>query len=383
MVNIPVQTAHAIVREVTAAVHRPVNLMDNSGCIIASTDPSRIGTCHAGAKRIVDEKLEYLAIGTDDMCNGVKAGINMPLYFRDEIVGVIGISGEWDQIKPYVDLIRKATEVLLLDSYLKESTSAILARRHEYMQSLLFENPSKLPMDFYENGRILGLDIEQPHYCLCLALKHSGAKSAVKESDLINNLERMAILLKPNVLCYRNETQLCLFLPVSERAASPDIFLQRLLQKAALPPTVQPKAGLDETPCQGTDLRFGRQRAETALRSAWQEPDCILVRYDSLTSGLYLNEISRSTKQEFIKHIFRGMEIDEIRSWANLLSVFYACDGSINRAAEQLFIHKNTLQYQLKKLATQTGRDPRSLVNVGLYQTAILFLDSIYGNHAQ
>ena len=376
--NISIQTAQAIVQEITSAVHRPVNLMDNSGYIIASTDPARVGTRHGGAKRIVEEKLEYLAIQTDDLCNGVKTGVNMPLYFRNDIVGVIGVSGEWSQIKPYVDLIRKATEALLLDSYIRESTSVILLRQHEYMQTLLFENPSRLPAKFFEDGRILGIDIEEPHCCLCIALKDPAAGKNEKGAALLKDLEHTAILLKRGILCYRNKAQLYLFLPMTiSTVASARVFLQDLASCTGIPEIMELTAGLDPTPRTGTDLRIGRQHAETALLSARSDTNCSVVSYDSLTSGLYLNEISRSSKKEYLHHVFPHMNQEEILEWVNILSVLYACNGSINRAADQLFVHKNTLQYHLKKLASQTGRDPRCLEHVGLYQTAILFYHSL------
>ena len=66
-----------------------------------------------------------------------------------------------------------------------------------------------------------------------------------------------------------------------------------------------------------------------------------------------------------------------MQEWAQLLATFYACDGSLNKTADKLFIHKNTLQYQLRKLASLTGYDPRSITNAGLYQTAIQFLKAI------
>ena len=46
---ISTEAAERIVREVSLAVDRPVNLMNDHGIIIASTDLSRIGTLHQGA----------------------------------------------------------------------------------------------------------------------------------------------------------------------------------------------------------------------------------------------------------------------------------------------------------------------------------------------
>jgi len=53
--------------------------------------------------------------------------------------------------------------------------------------------------------------------------------------------------------------------------------------------------------------------------------------------------------------------------------VFYREEGSITLTAQKLFIHKNTLQYKLKKLKEKTGYDPRSIRYSSLYYNAMYF----------
>ena len=92
--KISVEIARTIVREISNTIHQNVNLMDESGRIIASTNPARTGTCHVGAQKIISEQLEYLTINTDGEYEGAKLGINMLLYFGGEIVGVLGIPSD-------------------------------------------------------------------------------------------------------------------------------------------------------------------------------------------------------------------------------------------------------------------------------------------------
>lgn len=71
--------------------------------------------------------------------------------------------------------------------------------------------------------------------------------------------------------------------------------------------------------------------------------------------------------------MFSNVNEEELSTWIELLETYYLCEGSISKTADIMFIHKNTLQYQLKKLATLTGYDPRSIKNAALYQIAIWF----------
>ena len=46
--------AQDIVEEIGAIVGQNINMMDSDGVIIASTDPTRLGNFHEGAKHIID-----------------------------------------------------------------------------------------------------------------------------------------------------------------------------------------------------------------------------------------------------------------------------------------------------------------------------------------
>jgi len=55
-----------------------------------------------------------------------------------------------------------------------------------------------------------------------------------------------------------------------------------------------------------------------------------------------------------------------------MLMVFSRNNGSINATSEELFVHKNTLQYRLKKVKEITGYDPRKLRDFTILYLAIL-----------
>ncbi len=58
------------------------------------------------------------------------------------------------------------------------------------------------------------------------------------------------------------------------------------------------------------------------------------------------------------------------------LEVFLACSGSWNKAADEMFVHVNSLRYRLRRISELTGRDPRSLAD----QAALLLALRIPGS---
>lgn len=43
--------------------------------------------------------------------------MNLPLLFHDEVIGVIGITGEPENISRYGEILRKMTELLIHENY--------------------------------------------------------------------------------------------------------------------------------------------------------------------------------------------------------------------------------------------------------------------------
>ncbi|MGN0969664.1 MAG: PucR family transcriptional regulator, partial [Evtepia sp.] len=94
-----------------------------------------------------------------------------------------------------------------------------------------------------------------------------------------------------------------------------------------------------------------------------------------------LDDLSRGSKQEYLRKIFRGCTAEEVADHVALLEVFFAVEGSLQRAAQRLFIHKNTMQYRLKRLAEDTGLDVRKPSQApSLYLAMLLYLDLSRGD---
>ena len=64
-------SAKQIVNEISKLVKQNINLMDETGCIIASCDKDRIGQFHEGAYKIITEKLDEYYI--TDECPTMKS----------------------------------------------------------------------------------------------------------------------------------------------------------------------------------------------------------------------------------------------------------------------------------------------------------------------
>lgn len=76
------EIAQAVVHEIGLEMDYHINLMDEHGVIIASTDQKRIGMKHEGALRILREGIEELPIEEDDATETTRIGTNLAIHYQ-------------------------------------------------------------------------------------------------------------------------------------------------------------------------------------------------------------------------------------------------------------------------------------------------------------
>lgn len=101
---IPRKQMQKIADEVGAMIHRNINIMDENGVIIASTDKSRIGTLHAAAQELLQRDLPELLVERES--EGVYNGINLPLKIENKVIGVVGITGPVEEVSVLGSVIK-------------------------------------------------------------------------------------------------------------------------------------------------------------------------------------------------------------------------------------------------------------------------------------
>lgn len=354
--------AQRIVEEMEDVVHKHINLMNAQGYIIASTDPTRIGQFHGGAMRVITEKLEELVIPDDHTYQGSRKGINLPIVFHGEIIGVIGITGERDEVVKYGQIIKRMTEILVLESYLKDQNALENRTRNYFIEEWIFGASHEYDPTFEVRGRLLGLDIQKPRIVAVMYLSGSG----VEQSEIDQQRMREKIFRQMREEIDYNKDNIVIsigpkyiFLFCAKSPATVKERIQTIKQKLEAAYPVKVSAGVGNLRTNHNEVSFSYQEAEKALKVSSSSADGAICVYEDINVELFIEEIPHRAKKEFVKKIFRTCTDRERKEWLEILDVFFRHNGSINKAAEELYIHKNTLQYRINKLIKKTGFDPR------------------------
>ena len=359
-------TAKLIVAEISGAIDQPINLMDETGRIIASTDPTRIGTIHDGAHRAIREGLDCLIVRTDDEYSGSRIGINLPIHYRGEAIGVIGITGDnYDELSRYIRLIRTTTETMLRDRLSPAPAMDREEQQQVLLEKLLFAPEKMEETALNELGARLGADLSVPYCTAVIEPAEPPEGGAARVRAVAEAIRKKG----QGALVYRALRYAVLLLP----GDGDDLrqWLEELKDgRGEDGPALA--MGYDGARRTGYDLREGFSRARDACRAARlcrkEEPLC----WDDLVVELLLPGVTAGMRETYLRKVFGEPDGQQLRRWRRLLTAFYACDGSIERTAERLFTHKNTVQYQLRKIAEHTGYDPRKINNAAIFQLALM-----------
>ena len=92
-----VAIANRIVAFIFAESGLSTIVCDAEGTIIAAKVATRVGTHHAGARRLLDEKLPQVAVSAEEEERSgglVRMGVSLPIIFKNEWIGTFGITGD-------------------------------------------------------------------------------------------------------------------------------------------------------------------------------------------------------------------------------------------------------------------------------------------------
>lgn len=371
--------AQSIVEEIGREIHEHINMMDGKGVIIASTNPERIGQIHEGARRVITEKLPELYITEEMETETTKKGINLPLIVRNEIVGVVGITGDKEQVYRYGNIVRRMTEIMVADSVSKDTKRYDRRMRSRFIEEWIAKPGVSHSHSFVERGRNLGINVEKPYRAMVLRFPdYQKLTDTVDGQKLLDEMESsVRHEMERHRILYLREPpkQICL-MPVCS-----DDEMKKIVTQVAW--MIEKKygrkiiAGFDSQKGNKLDVRQCYIEASKACEHAflWEEP---FFYYDNLNIELFVNEISNSTMQEYLNKVFFGISEEKLGEYMTLIEYYFGYEGSVGRMSEAMFMHKNTLQYKLKKLSEITGKDIRLPSNVSVFYMAMTFYHHLY-----
>lgn len=338
------QLAQRIVDRAQKIIKYPLNVMDVTGIIIASSNPARKYQKHGGAVLALSE-LKPIEISSQMLPEfpNAKAGVNLPIIFNGEAIGVIGISGPLLEVRPFGEMVKMAAEMVVEYASMMEKTRWSERKQEEFLLEWIestsdFEHISNLAAQ-------LKINIYRPHTICIIEVENSeGHKTLNKVLNAWSrkrlkaeySYKQTIVLLNATEQEYRNQTEiddwkslsqhLSASMPISFSCSCGDIY-------------VEPKQ---------LPYAFASSLAVMSCGQRIKPSQNFYSFNEYELPALFEGRLSCWQQDKLATHAKKLEQTDPSLITTLLCWFENNCDNKSTSSA--LYIHPNTLRYRLKRV---------------------------------
>jgi Sugar diacid utilization regulator len=373
------ELAKRIVERTMSVVNYNINIMDESGVIIASGDTDRIGTIHEGAIIALKRESEFnVSENESKELHGVHPGINMVIEFQNRVVGVIGITGNPKDVLGYGKLIKMTAEMMIEQEHVMKELEWTNRMKEEMMLALIYNKPnSVILLDEYIKKFKLTYEHPMIIFIIELDLKNLSTKNDLEMSSSIIRIlegtfkESLAVVINSNTIVLLHK---CLHYNNKNED------YEKNLSKVAL--RIKSEVSIDTYISTGKVYNklleiyksFDIAKETLEFGKKMHPKDHIYI-FESLKYDMLFSQSNAKWKVNELEETYKLISInDKSKVLRETLKVLIEENGELNNVASRLYIHRNTLSYRLDKIYKLTNRNPRKYIDLfWLYSSIINF----------
>lgn len=375
---IKMELAQSIVNQMMKVVDYNINIMDKDGTIIASGDSSRLFKLHPGAIEAINLKREKVIYVTDVM-NGSKPGVNLPIEFNEEVIGVVGITGDPTQIYKLSHIVKITVESLLIQQYLSDKlryTQKAIEQWVRDLTNLDFQKDNDLEV----RSGLLKIDVRTK--CSILLIEIAELKQQEENAHRLSfdqmqqqetRLMQLISLIHPHSLfsVYLGKGLIISALPLNVKDQGEKVLqtaqnVHQKLKKEGL----HARIGIGESYSGISGYRQSYIEALQCIQVMTKlEPDRSVSQISEWGVIRFISKFSDEVRESLLKSVTENKEpLDP--DLQHTLETFLSCNQDISATASKLHIHRNTLFYRLDKVKQLWGLDPRKFQDALILQLA-------------
>lgn len=336
MLQLSERQAQDIVDKMMQDIPYNINIMNEHGIIIGSGQKERVGTVHQGAVRALTTG-SMVEVWEDGILE--KMGTNEPILFNQQHVGVIGISGHPDEVRPFCNIVRTTVSLLIEQRNQLESMAHEASRKKAFIERLLNQSGS-YSQKVKKEALQYRMDLQLPTVLLYIRFP---SKSMAADTEI----NRILLQVPSFAIEGDGHTQLILI----QNEADVDPLIQRLSQ-------ISPQAFIAVSQKEAS-IATGYEQARSVMNILLAlQPDSPIIRYEDVPF------LVRFSAADLTPHANIISKLEDTADLLDTLRSFIHHNGSMSTIADHLNIHRNTLQYRLKRIQSLTGKDPRNLLEL-------------------
>ncbi|MBD7912773.1 CdaR family transcriptional regulator [Clostridium cibarium] len=326
--------AQKIVLEMMNVIPYNINVMDENGVIIGSGDIKRIGNIHEGAKKAIDK--QHVNEVYEEK-GRMKPGVNEPIIIDNNIIGVIGITGNPDEVMRFSKLVRVTAVLLIEQEKINEETQNKRLNRQRFYHELVHRK-TEYDNEFYVRAKNYGIDLTKKYQVILVDC----------------NIDSQGF----RTICNRH-------FHYFELDNNKTVFFIRTNQEAnTLIKDLEECEDINKIGIGGEEdiVAVSLENAGLAIEFGIKiKPSSKIYIYDDLKLFIHLSYDDKSNLISLLSNLDKvGNKLELIQT----LEAYIEENGDINNVANRLNIHRNTLNYRLDRIKQLTGKNPKVLLEL-------------------
>jgi carbohydrate diacid regulator len=385
------ELAQQIVDHIMPIVQQNVNIMNSAGMIVGSGQKNRVNTYHQGAKEVI-AKGQVVEISPHELEQfpGSLPGLNWPIILDNQIVGVVGVSGNPETVRNTAKLVKMVTELILeRESLIEEFRSSLQLKEH-FIQLILSNRWLENITQVKNAAHLLRFTLELPRMAAVVnirpivdeALSQYGTHDLVMSRTreiLTQRLEASELINDRDMFVFAEDELIVLkHFPENTGVEALQQWGERLICIVKDDYRQVPIClGLGSLSYLPEQLYYSYHEAVFAYKSSsFHRAVASVYDFNILVSYLLAEEkgaafcLAFQNLQETIETKL-GLKYD----MRNTITTLLEYNLNVSVTAKALFIHRNTLVFRLEKLQQLTGLCPAQFLNHAIL-CKLLFLKS-------
>ncbi|MBK5142355.1 helix-turn-helix domain-containing protein [Budviciaceae bacterium BWR-B9] len=346
-------TARQIVQRTMSIIHYSVNVMDEHGVIIASGEPTRIHQRHEGAiLALTENRIVEIDNATASQLKGVKPGINLPISFQDQLIGVLGISGEPSEVRAYAELVKMAAELIIEQMALLEQKQWDKRYREELVNQLILQDVYSASLNSMVS--YLGVNLLQPRVVVIVELHQP-------DSEVLRNLiDFFEYSARDHLVTFTDFNELVVLKPINLRQGEWDpqqemAELQRFRGQIESAGFFRMTVGGYFAGEGGIRRSYQTAKATQAMAQRLKLKNKYVFYSDHALPAL-LGGLADSWQAQELSRVWLKLVAQDSKGiLQTTLKQYFEQNCDPSQTAASLYIHINTLRYRLQRIEEITA----------------------------
>ena len=356
-----------LVDKIISDIKCNINIIDTKGIIVASGEPDRIGTFHKVGLQAAENGCRIdIKKADESLYNGVKSGINLPFYYKKDIIGVIGITGNPKDISMLTNIVKSMIEIMYEQEILKQKMYYRQNSKVFFINELINLSSREDVASVEDWGIKLGYDMGVRRSSILIEFNEKGKK----KSEFSNDEILQGFLKSIKKLKGHNKNDISTILStnrivVLKASYVKDGLKERRLIHDYISHVVKV---LDKQTTLKYNISVGSFYDELiSVKDSFTEAEFVLLQLQNSRNNNmgFINDylmgyFSSRLPDGMVEHFFED-DYKRIKDYPDLTETIIALAVSnmhITLCAKELFLHRNTVLFRMNKLKEILQVDP-------------------------